>query len=439
MYYSEAQSMLWILVILLLAQFAISTALSVLNLAHLKRTANALPQGWGERLDVSQFPRMIAYLQARTRLGHLARVIDLGVILAILLSGFLSMIGKWASSLPIAPVWQGLIVLSVPAAIAYLADIPFDLLSQFGVERRFGFSTITAQTWAMDQLKSLLLALMLGTLLGGGLLLLIGWLGSKWWLPAWIALSLFQLLMAFVAPVLILPLFNKFDRLQDERLGEQIFALAHKAGFPLGGVFQVNASLRSRHSNAYFTGLGKTRRIALYDTLLEQHPHEEILAILAHEIGHWKLGHIAQSMVVSILVAGGSMLLAAALLDAHWLYTMVGLGSLHAQLGTTGPVAAAGLFLIGILLSPLSLLLAPIANWFSRKHEYQADAYSLALYNHLEALEASLLRLSEKNLSNLFPHPLVVVYRYSHPPLLDRIAAIRAQHPQDGRHSEAAT
>jgi STE24 endopeptidase len=428
--------MLWILVILLLAQFVISTVLSALNLAHLKRAAGALPQEWAERLDVSQFPKMIAYVQARTRLGHIARVVDLGAILAILLSGLLPMIAEWASSLPVAPVWQGLIVLFIPAAIAYLIDIPFDLLSQFGLERRFGFSTITLKTWVMDQLKSLLLVLVLGTLLGSGLLLLIGWLGSRWWLPAWLALSSFQLLMAFIAPVIILPLFNKFEPLQDEKLGEQILALAHKAGFPLGGVFQVNASLRSRHSNAYFTGLGKTRRIALYDTLLEQHPREEILAILAHEIGHWKLGHISKSIVVGILVSGMGILLAAALLDARWLYTMVGLDNLHTQLGTTGPVAAVGLFLISILLSPLSLLLAPVANWFSRKHEYQADSYSLALYHHPEALEQSLLRLSEKNLSNLFPHPLVVVYRYSHPPLLDRIAAIRSQ-PSKDRHQSA--
>jgi STE24 endopeptidase len=431
--------MLRILVILLVAQFVISTMLSILNLAHLRRAASALPKEWAERLDVSQFPKMLAYVQARTRLGHIARVADLGVILAILLSELLSTSAQWSSSLPIAPVWQGLIVLSIPAAIAYLVDIPFDLLSQFGIERRFGFSTITLKTWVMDQLKSLLLLLLLGTLLGGGLLLLIGWLGNRWWLPAWVALSLFQLLMAFVAPVIILPLFNKFEPLQDEELGDQILALARKADFPLGGVYQVNASLRSRHSNAYFTGLGKTRRIALYDTLIEQHPLEEILAILAHEIGHWKLGHITKSIVASTLVSGVGILLAAALLDSRWLYTPVGLDSLYTREGATGPVAAVGLFLIGILLSPLSLLLAPIANWFSRKHEYQADVYSLTLYDHPKALEQGLLRLGEKNLSNLFPHPLVVVYRYSHPPLLDRTAAIRSLYPKERCRSGTAS
>ena len=416
-----------ILIALLVAQFTIATALSILNLSHLKRAAKTLPQEWAGRLDASQFPKMIAYSRVNSRLGHVARTADLAVILAILLSGLLPSIARWATTLPLAPVWQGLIVLAIPSVLSTLADIPWDLLSQFGVERTFGFSTITLKTWLMDQIKSLLLSLVLGILLGGGLLLLIGALGRRWWLPAWIALSLFQLLMTYIAPVLILPLFNKFKPLQDQELGEQVFALARKADFPLSGVFEVDASLRSRHSNAYFTGLGKTRRIALFDTLIEQHPREEILAILAHEIGHWKQGHIAKGMIAGILLSGLGLALTAVLLDAPWLYAMLGMEALYAQLGSTGPVAATGLFLVGILLSPLGLILAPISNWFSRRNEYQSDAYSLTLYDHPDAMEQSLIRLAEMNLSNLFPHPLVVIYRYSHPPLLDRIAALRAK------------
>jgi STE24 endopeptidase len=418
---------MYILIILILVQFAISTTLSILNLSHLKRAAKTLPAEWTERLDVSQFPKMIAYSTAKSRLGHVARTAGLAVTLALLLSGLLPALVRWASALALAPVWQGLIVLGVPAALSYLAGIPWDLLSQFGVERRFGFSTITLKTWLLDQVKSLLIALVLGTLLGGGLLLLIGWLGNRWWLPAWIAMGLFQLLLTFIAPVLILPLFNKFEPLQDEELGEQILALARTARFPLSGVYQVDASLRSQHSNAYFTGLGKTRRIALFDTLIEQHPHTEILAILAHEIGHWKRGHIVKGIVASTLLSGIGIALSAALLDAPWLYAMLGLEALYTQLGPTGPVAAIGLFLIGVLISPLSLILAPVGNWFFRRNEYQADAYSLDLYGDPETLEQSLIRLSEKNLSNLFPHPLVVLYRYSHPPLLARIAAIRQE------------
>jgi STE24 endopeptidase len=418
---------MWIFIILLLIQYAISTALPALNLAHLKRSAASPPEEWAGRLDLSQFPKMVAYIAAGTRLGHVARLVDLGVTLAILLSPLLSAVTRWAASLPVAGVWQGLIVLAIPAAISYLVDVPLDLASSFGVEKKFGFSTITARTWVLDQVKSLLISLVLGVLLGGALLWLIDWLGQGWWLPAWVLFSLFEVLMAFVAPVLILPLFNKFEPLRDQELGEQIMAMARQAHFPVQGVFQVDASLRTTHSNAYFTGLGRTRRIALFDTLLEQHTHEEILAVLAHEIGHWKKRHVLKMLAAGVLLSGAGMALVAALLEVPWLYEVVGAGDLYAGLGAVGPVAAVGVFLVGVLLSPLGLLLAPIASWVSRRHEYEADAYSLDLYAHPAALEEGLIKLSEKNLHNLFPHPLVVVFRYSHPPLLERVAAIRAR------------
>jgi STE24 endopeptidase len=231
--------------------------------------------------------------------------------------------------------------------------------------------------------------------------------------------------MTFVAPVLLLPLFNTFEPLQDKELNDKIAALAREADFPLGGVFQVDASLRSTHSNAYFTGLGRTRRIALFDTLLDRHPHAQILAILAHEIGHWKKHHIAKGLLATFLVSGAALALVAAFLDRSWVYEAVGLSELYAQSGAVGPVAAVGLYVVSLLLTPLGMILTPIAMWFSRRHEYEADAYSLDLYPDATALEEALIGLSQENLSNLFPHPLVVVFRYSHPPLPDRVAAIR--------------
>ena len=417
---------MWILIALLVLRYAVSTTLSVLNLRHLRqRAAAGPPQEWASELDTGQFPRMIAYTAARTRLGHGARAWDLVVTCAILLSGLLPVSARWAASLSITPVFQGLIMLAIPAGIEYLANIPWDLAAQFGVEKRFGFSTITVKTWVTDQAKSLLLMGILGTLLGGALLLLIGWLGSWWWAPAWALLALFQLLMTFIAPVLILPLFNKFEPLQDEALREEILALAERADLPLEGVYQVDASRRSTHSNAYFAGLGKTRRIALFDTLLEQHSHPEILAVLAHEIGHWVKHHVIWMMAGSILASAAGLYVAALLLRVPWLYEAIGAAGLYAQLGPTGPAVAVGLYVIGILASPIGLIVSPIANWLSRRNEYQADAYALQLYRHPRALEDALIRLSEKNLSNLFPHPLVVVFRYSHPPLTQRVSAIR--------------
>ena len=416
---------MWILIALLLVQTAISTALSVLNVAHLRRSAAAPPAEWEAELDTAQFPRMVAYASAQARLGHVARLSGLAVTLAILLSGLLPTAARWAASLSVGPVWQGLIVLAIPVAIDTAAGIPWDLLSQFGVEKRFGFSTITARTWLLDQFKSLLIVGVLGCLLGGGLLWLIGWLGRAWWLPAWALFTVFQLALTVIAPVVILPLFNKFKPLQDEALRDAIVGLARQAGYPLGGVFQVDASLRSTHSNAYLAGLGKTRRIALFDTLLAQHTHQQILAVLAHEIGHWAKRHVLQSMVAAVLASGLGIAAAALLLDVPWLYKAIGAADIFARMGASGPAAAVGLYAIGILLSPLGLLAAPLANGFSRRKEVEADAYALALYPHPTALEEGLIRLTEKNLANLFPHPLVVIFYYSHPPLFDRVAAIR--------------
>ncbi|MCS7177727.1 MAG: M48 family metallopeptidase, partial [Anaerolineae bacterium] len=392
-----------ILILLLLTDFAVTSALSWLNLAYLRRrAAEPLPPEWAALLDTSQFPRMVAYRTAHTWLAQGARLTELAATLAILLSGLLPALAHQAAALPMAPVLQGLGVLVVLGGISYLVGLPWDLISDFGVERRFGFSTITWKTWLADQVKALFLAMVLGGPLAGGLLFLMERLGAGWWLPAWGLVTLFQLLVAYIAPVVILPLFNRFEPLRDEALREEIFALARKAGFPLGGVFQVNASLRSTHANAYFTGFGKNRRIALFDTLLEQLSPPQILAVLAHEIGHWKKRHILKGMIAGILFSGVGLAAAAWVLDRPWLYGVLGLEPLYRAIGPIGPVAAVGWFVFGVLVSPLGLLLAPVANWVSRRREYEADAYSLELYDHPTALEEGLIRLSEKNLANLF-------------------------------------
>lgn len=415
-----------VIVLLLLLDFALTTALSWLSLAYLKRRAAVpLPPEWAALLDTSRFPQMVAYREAHTRLAQGARIADLAVTLGILLSGLLPTLARWAAALPVARVVQGLAVLAVLGVISYVTGLPWGLLSDFGVERKFGFSTITPKTWLLDQVKSLVLVLVLGVPVVSLLLFLMERMGELWWLPAWGSVTLFQLLVAYIAPVVILPLFNKFEPLQDEALREEIFALAQKAGFPLSGVFQINASLRSTHSNAYFTGFGKNRRIALFDTLLEQLSHHQILAVLAHEIGHWKKRHVLQGLVGGILFSGVGLAVVAWALARPWLYTVVGMEDLYRAVGPVGPVAVVGLFLFGVLASPLGLLLSPVANGISRRREYQADAYSLELYDHPTALEEGLIRLTEMNLSNLFPHPLAVIFYYSHPPLLQRVEALR--------------
>ncbi|MBC7228548.1 MAG: M48 family metallopeptidase [Thermoflexales bacterium] len=423
-----------VIILLLLLDFALTTALSWLNLAYLKRRVSSpMPPEWAALLDTSRFPQMVAYREAHTWLAQGARTAEPAATLGILLSGLLPALARWAAALPAARVVQGLAVLAALGAISYLVSLPWGLLSDFGVERKFGFSTITWKTWLSDQVKSLFLVLVLGVPLAGVLLFLIERMGETWWLPAWGFVTLFQLLVAYIAPTVIFPLFNKFEPLQDEALKEDIFALARKAGFPLGGVFQINASLRSTHANAYFTGFGKNRRIALFDTLLEQLSHHQILAVLAHEIGHWKKRHVLKGMAEGVLLSGLGLAVVAWALAQPWLYTVVGMGDLYRAVGPVGPVAAVGLYVFGIVASPLGLLLAPIANGVSRRREYEADAFSLELYDHPTALEEGLIRLTEKNLSNLFPHPLAVIFYHSHPPLLQRVEAIRRRVAARGR------
>ncbi len=417
--------MLAIIIALLILDFALTSAISWLNLAYLKRRAADPPPEWAARLDTSRFPQMVAYREAHTRLAQWARLADLILLLVILLSGLLPVLARWAAGLPVGQIWQGLAVIAVLGAIQYAAGLPWEILSDFGVERKFGFSTITWKTWLTDQVKSILLTAVLGAPLVAGVLFLIGQLGGNWWLPAWGLVVLFQLFVAWIAPLVIFPLFNKFEPLKNEALRDEVFALARKANFPLGGVFQVNASLRSTHSNAYFAGFGKSRRIALFDTLLEQLSPAEILAVLAHEIGHWKKKHIPKSLAAGVLLSGVGMALLAWVLALPWLYRAVGMEDLYRAVGPVGPVAVVGLYVAGMLFSPLGLLLGPVANWISRRREYEADAYSLELYDHPAALEEGLIRLSEKNLANLFPHPLAVIFYHSHPPLLDRVEAIR--------------
>ncbi len=417
--------MLALIIALLVLDFALTSAISWLNLAYLKRRAAAPPPEWAGVLDTSRFPQMVAYREANTRLAQWARLADLALTLVILLSGLLPALARWATALPVGRLWQGVAVIAVLGAIQYVASIPWEILSDFGVERKFGFSTITWKTWLTDQVKGILLAVVLGGPLVAGVLFLIERLGANWWLPAWGLVVLFQLFVAWIAPVVIFPLFNKFEPLKDEVLRDEVFALARKANFPLGGVFQVNASLRSTHSNAYFAGFGKNRRIALFDTLLEQLSHAEILAVLAHEIGHWKKRHIPRSLAAGVLLSGVGMALMAWVLGQPWLYRAIGMEDLYRAVEPVGPVVGVGLYVAGILFSPLGLLLSPILNGVSRRREYEADAYSLELYPHPTALEEGLIRLSEKNLANLFPHPLAVIFYHSHPPLLDRVEAIR--------------
>lgn len=424
-----------VVVLVMSVGYLLTSALSIINVRHMESmSGRGLPAALEGVLDEKGLATMVGYNRANAGLGMWGGAVSLAAALALLLSGFLPWLGGRLSSIPL-PAWiQGLAALFIPLFLLHLAGIPASLTSAFGVEKRFGFSTITFRTWMADQAKSLLVSALLMGLLFAGLYLFIRWLGGWWWLPAWGLVMAFSVLIVFVAPVWLAPLFNKFRPLDDRELGGKILDLARRASFPLAGVCQMDASKRSTHDNAYFTGLGSTRRIVFYDTMVRDYSHGELLAVMGHEIGHWKLGHIPRMLAVSALVSGLALFLTSRVLDGPWLYGAIGAAGIYSTIGLSGPLVGLALLVASMLFSPLGLVLSPLTSWLSRRHEYQADTFSLGLHPAPGDMKSALRKLGGRNLSNLFPHPLYVAFHYSHPPLLARLEAIDKITPKPQWH-----
>jgi STE24 endopeptidase len=296
-----------------------------------------------------------------------------------------------------------------------LPGLPLDWYAQFRLEEKFGFNTTTQKIWWSDRLKALLLALVLGYPLLVLILKLVEWTGRWWWLWAWGALLGFQLLMAVLAPVVILPLFNKFTPLPEGGLRRRLLELADRTQFRARSIQVMDGSKRSRHSNAFFTGFGRFRKIVLFDTLIQQLAEPELEAVLAHEIGHFKKKHIPKMLIAS---ATGSLLgfyLLSVLAAQPWFYRSFGF-----EPGSIVPA----LLLFGLVSGVLTFWFSPVAHWWSRRYEYQADAFAAKVMREANSLKDALRKLNEKNLSNLTPHPCYSSFYYSHPTLLEREAAL---------------
>jgi len=294
-------------------------------------------------------------------------------------------------------------------------DLPLAWHAQFRLEERFGFNATTQKLWWIDRIKALLLALALGYPLTILILKIVEWTGQLWWLWAWGALLTFQLLMLVLAPVVILPLFNKFTPLPESSLRERLLALGRKTAFPSRSIQVMDGSKRSRHSNAFFTGFGRFRRIVLFDTLIAQLNEPELEAVLAHEIGHYKKRHIVKMLAWSALASLAGLYVLSLLMRQEWFYRAFGFDP--------GQPAAA-LLLFALVSGAVTFWLSPIANLWSRRHEYEADAYAAQITGEVSSLAGALRKLNEKNLSNLTPHPVFSAFYYSHPTLLERERAL---------------
>jgi len=411
-----------IALVLILARAITEVWLSRLNQRHVHAHASEVPTAFQGIIDEATYRRSVDYTLAKSRFADIANLFDAVLLIAVLFSGVLPWaFGSFTSSFG-ASIWAMAGLLFVVGVALSILGLPFAWYAQFKLEGRFGFNTSTMRTWVFDRVKGFLLALLLGYPLLALVLKLIDWAGAVWWLWAAAVVIAFQLLLLLVAPAIIMPLFNKFTPLPQGTLRERLFALAQRTDFPTRSIELMDGSKRSRHSNAFFTGFGRFRKIVLFDTLVAQLTEPELESVLAHEIGHYKKRHVLKLLGVSIagVVAGFAAI--AWLARQQWFYRAFGF---EHQAGFAAANVVPALLLFGLLAGTIIFWLSPFINSWSRRFEYEADAFARATMGEAQSMVHALRKLSEKNLSNLIPHPLYSGFYYSHPTLLERERALQ--------------
>jgi STE24 endopeptidase len=383
-----------------------------LNLTHLRQYGTTVPAVFEDTVDQETLKKISAYTIDSDHFHMGASLIHQGLYLVVLLSGFLPWLMKAIRSWGFGLIVEGLIFFAILSVLANLSHIPFGLYDTFVIEERYGFNRMTLRMWILDLLKSVTVQFLLGGLVLWLLLALVVHGGGSWWVWAWMMVGGFELMMLWLYPVVIAPLFNKFEPIQDLGLVVRIKNLMEKVGLRVKAVLKMDAGKRSKHTNAYFTGVGKTKRIVLFDTLLESHPEEEILAVLAHEVGHWKRKHVLKQIILLEVLSFAVFYIVSKLLKWPLLYETFGFEEQTLYIG---------IFLIGALLSPLGYFAQPLESAISRRFEREADDFVLELTKTAEPMRNALKRLASDNLANLIPHPLYAWFYYSHPPLVERI------------------
>ncbi len=386
-----------IVICLIMAKWLTEFWLTRINRAHVLRHADAIPEAFRDIVDQSTYSKSVQYTLAKIRSTQWEMAWSLVVLLVALFSGWLPTAFELFTEQFGQSVWAMAAFLFAVGLALNLTTLPLDWRDQFRLEERFGFNTTPQRLWWIDRLKGLLLAAVLGLPLIALVLKLAQWAGSWWWLWAWGAMMGFQLLMMVLAPVLILPLFNKLTPLPERGLRDRLLELAERTGFKARSIQVMDGSKRSRHSNAFFTGFGRFRKIVLFDTLIEQLKENELAAVLAHEIGHYQKGHIPKMLVWSALSLLVGFFALAWLSGQEWFYRAFGF--------ETGNLAPAFL-LFTLLAGTIAFWFTPLANLWSRRFEYQADAFAAHAMGENASLIGALRKLNEKNLSNLTPHPI---------------------------------
>ncbi len=407
------------IVILMCVLFALLATFALREIAR-QRNLSALsplvPDEFSNVYDADAYRRSQEYTRLASRLGSIEDGTGTVILCLCLGFGLFGVLDRFVSDLHLSALISGLTYMGLIALASDLLSMPFSLYSTFVLEERFGFNRTSLATFFLDKCKGYLITAILGGALASLIILFFNAIGPSGWIPAWIGIALLTIVVMYFAPTVILPWFNTFTPLEDPTLKAEIEALAHRCSFTLDGVFVMDGSRRSSRGNAFFTGFGSRKRIALFDTLINTMTTDEIIAVLAHEIGHWKKRHIVKTIVLEMFKTGLLLFLFSRILNSPTFF--------HA-FGIETPSVATGLVVFGIMYQPVAMILSVFSGLLSRKHEFEADAVSAEATGHPQALIDALKRLSVDNLSNLTPDWFYVMLNASHPPVLERIKQLR--------------
>ncbi|HPR25282.1 MAG TPA: M48 family metallopeptidase [Lentimicrobium sp.] len=396
-----------LLIAFVIAGFALEQLLSFLNN---RSRANALPPSLKDIYPGDKYLKYRSYRQESYRFGVLSSWFSFLLMMLMLFFGFVKL-DEWVSTLSDSALLQSLLFFALLGLASDLLSTPFDVYDTFVIEQKYGFNRITPRLYIGDKLKSWLL----GALLGGGMLSLVMWLytlfGTSFWWLAWIAISMFSVFITFFYSSLIVPLFNRQTPLEEGELRSKLNELAYRAGFNVANIYVIDGSKRSSRANAYFSGFGSRRRIVLFDTLIQNHTVDEIVAVVAHETGHYRKRHILKGLIFSVVQTGLILFLFSLIIDNQLIYN---------ALGSSRQPFHLGLIVFFVLYSPVSAIISLGGNFISRHHEFEADYFAKS-YADGSSLAKALRKLASENMADLTPHPLYVFFHYSHPPLAERL------------------
>ena len=402
----------WIIIGALVGEYLLSICSSLLNMNSI--TEN-VPEGFQDYYDKEKYSQSQVYLKDKTRFGIFTGTFSLLLMLVVIHTGLFGILDEFIREQTQHPILSGLLFFGIIFIINDIINIPFSIYGTFVIEEKFGFNKTSPKTFILDKLKGYGLMVVLGSMVMGSILYFFNAYGENGWWIAWMLISAFMVAVQPLFVHVIAPMFNKFEPLEEGDLRSAIEQFSEKVKFPIARIDVMDGSRRSAHSNAYFSGFGKSRRIALFDTLLEKHSTKGIVSVVAHEVGHYKKKHIITGTIIGMIETGIMLYVFNLFMNETALFAVFGLKEISVY---------AGLVFFGMLYAPVSIVLSIFTTALSRKNEYEADAYSLETTGDKEALINMLKGLSAANLSHLTPHWLTVFLSYSHPPVKDRIAAV---------------